>query len=94
MITLTSKADGQKIIIQKFKFNVQGNYFNENFSGNKGSAVYIRQMSSVRINTCSFINNGPVYVVAEYQYSPYTKGFAGRAITFYDSGCVDEFLYL
>ncbi len=80
--------------IYKYKFNVQGNYFNENFSGGRGTAIYVRQMSSVRIHSCTFVSNGPVFTVPEIWYSPYTRYLSSRAMTFYDDDCVDEFSYL
>jgi hypothetical protein len=86
-ITVTSIADNSVIAIQRYKFNVQGNYFDENFSGGKGSALYIRQYSSIRLVSNTFANNGPVYTLAENFYSPYLKQISGIPITFYDPIC-------
>jgi len=41
VITVSSILDQSVNYIQKFKFTVQDNIFEENFSGGKGSAIYI-----------------------------------------------------
>jgi hypothetical protein len=82
------------IWIDKYKFNVQDNYFDENYSGGKGTALYIKHYSSVKISNNIFANNGPVYALAESFYSPYVRFYSGKPITFYDDECTDEFTYL
>ena len=82
------------IAINKYKFNIMGNFFDENFSGNKGTALYLKQISSIRISDNTFSNNGPVYAMAEQLFSPYTKFLSLRTMTFYDDNCYDEFQYL
>lgn len=74
--------------------NVQSNYFNENFSGGKGTALYVRQMSQVQISSCDFHANSPVFASIETQYSPYTIMYSGRPMAYYDSTCPDELAYL
>ena len=81
-------------VVQKFKFTLVDNTFEENFSGGKGSAVYISQMSQVRMLRNSFIGNGPVYAQNEFLYSPYFALYSDRSITYYDENCIDEFSYL
>lgn len=93
-ITVTSRLDGQVIAIMRTTFNVQGNYFEENYSGGKGTALYIRGMTSVRLIGNTFVNNAPVYALAEVFHSPYYTYFSQRSMSFYDDNCVDEFMFL
>jgi predicted outer membrane repeat protein len=58
------------------KLNVQGNTFEENYSGGKGSALYVKGFSSIRLVANTFVNNGPVYAMTEVFYSPYFTYFS------------------
>ncbi len=93
-MTVTSKADGQLLGIQKASLNIQGNQFTNNYSGRKGTAVYIFQMTRVRLYDNTFFGNGPVYAMAENLYSVYKNFFSGRTMSFTDPECPDEFQYL
>ena len=60
----------------------------------RGTAVYLKQITSIRMIDNLFYNNGPVYAMAEHSYSPYRRFFSGRSMTFYDPECIDEYEYL
>lgn len=95
IMTVTSKGDPSLVIsIMKYRMNLYGNYFSENFSGGKGSALYVRQVTDIRIDKCTFSGNGPVYAINEYLYSPYTKYYSSRSMTYYEEECPDEISYL
>jgi hypothetical protein len=70
--------------------------FTENYSGRKGSAVYIKNMNRIRITNCTFQNNGPVFSYLELDLSPYHIYFSTRSLTYYDEReeCFDEFNYI
>ena len=46
--------------IYAFSVNIENNTFNNNLAGAKGTALYIRYLSNIRVFNCTFINNGPV----------------------------------
>jgi hypothetical protein len=48
----------------------------------------------MRVNSCTFSLNGPVYAAAEHTSSPYLKYLSGRTMSFYDEDCIDELNYL
>lgn len=54
MIYISEITTGEIFAIYKSRANLEENIFKENFSGGKGSAVYIRQMSDVRIQSNVF----------------------------------------
>ena len=60
----------------------------------KGTAIYLRQITNIMINNCTFTNNGPVYATVEYEYSPYLSYLSQHSISFYDSDCFDELEYI
>lgn len=93
-ITVSSWLDGQVIAILRATFNVQGNYFEENYSGGKGTALYVRGMTSVRLIGNTFVGNAPVYALAEVFHSPYYMYFSQRSMSYFDDNCVDEFMFL
>jgi len=51
-------------------------------------------MSRIRIIGNYFEGNAPIYAMAENIYSVYKKFFSGRAMSFTDPECSDEFSYL
>jgi hypothetical protein len=75
---------------------IHKNTFKENFSGLKGTALYLKGISNTEISSSTFTLNRPVYKKDELDYSPYVKYFSSRGITFHDkkSICSDEFEYL
>lgn len=82
--------------IYTFRFAVLDNIFEENFSGMRGSAVYIKYMSRPRIVNCTFTNNGPIMVNIEVNLSPFMALLSPRPVTYYDESetCFDEYEYL
>lgn len=91
---LDSVLDGASTIsVMSFKFNIENSQFIENYSGMKGTAVYLKQMSKIRIVNTVFQNNGPTFSNAEYQYSGQTLYMSNRPISYYDPNevCLDEF---
>ncbi len=82
--------------VLSYKFFIGNSNFTENMSGNKGSAIYLKQMSKIKIINSFFQYNGPVTTVDEYKYSPSTIYFTNRATSFYDPDglCMDEFSFL
>ena len=51
-ITFTLMTDYSNITIDKYKLRIQNSFFIENYSGMKGSALYIKQYSNVIILNC------------------------------------------
>jgi hypothetical protein len=94
MIYIRLVSSGELLAIYQSKTNLEDNLFLENLSGGKGSAVYIRQMSDIRIYSNVFKENKPVYAGLELVYSPFTNYLSQRAMTFYDDVCVDEVNFL
>ena len=61
----------------------------------KGTALFVKQVSNVVIDTCTFIQNGPVVSIMEILFSPYLKYLSqGLPLTFRDPICSDEFSFL
>lgn len=54
-ISIECLSCGLSLTILANYFNIEDNDFFENYSGMKGTAVYVRQMSNVRINNCTFV---------------------------------------
>jgi hypothetical protein len=84
------------VSVLSFKFYINDCVFQENYSGQKGSAVYLKQMSKIKIVSTRFESNGPSTTLQEFQYSPHTVYMTNRAIAFYDPEeiCLDEFSYM
>lgn len=71
------------------------NSFTENYSSLKGTAIYIKQYSSIMIDNTLFFQNGPVYAGLESKYSPYSKYLIGfKSYTYRDPKCSDEIMFL
>lgn len=64
-------TDSSKITVDKYRVFIKDNQFFENYSGMKGTGLYIKQFSSIFITDCLFVSNGPVYSTIERLYSPY-----------------------
>jgi len=88
---------GRKYNVRQFQTYLTSNYFGENFTGIKGSAVYIKNMSKIRIYSSTFYHNGPTLSIREAAFSTYYKALSRtEVVMFTDVGqvCVDEFQYL
>lgn len=54
-------------------FTVFNNTFDENYSGMKGTALYVHDFSKVNITNCSFTLHGPSTRPTERKYSHYMQ---------------------
>ncbi len=74
-VQLESKLNGRLFLVEKHRMTIRDNQFEENFSGGKGTAIYINQISLTNIVGNTFYRNGPVYATAELLNSPYVKQY-------------------
>eukprot|EP00347_Sterkiella_histriomuscorum_P022241 403331176 len=84
-------------IVYAFQFSILNCIFKENYSGQRGTAVFMALVSKIRIVGTIFEKNGPVYGYIETYNSPYSKYFSGRPLSFTDpevNGCYEEFGYI
>ena len=94
---LDSVVEGdQTLSVLSFKFYIQGSNFTENTSGNKGTALYFKHISKIKIVNSFFQYNGPTSTMDEFKYSPLTIYFTNRATSYLDPSeeCLDEFTFL
>jgi hypothetical protein len=93
---LTDPLDGLEYEVYTYILYILKDTFLENYSGLKGTALYINYISSPSIDLSDFVLNGPVYSYFELLYSPYLKYFSTRTITYYDQykECLNEFSFL
>ncbi|TNV74720.1 hypothetical protein FGO68_gene12535 [Halteria grandinella] len=97
---LTSSSISSKANVNtKFSINIKGvsimgNDFQENYSGLKGSALYIKKFSQISIYDNNFFQNGPVYSSIERKYSPFSERINSQPYTYRHETCADEMQYL
>jgi len=79
-----------------YTVNIENNIFRENLAGSKGTALFIKNINSVRIHNCSFDKNGPLLSSLEINKSPYVNYLSNRSIVFTDKNpeCQNEFEYM
>lgn len=71
--------------------------FTENYSGQRGTGLYVSIVSKISITESVFIRNGPVYGYIELYTSPYSLIFAKRPLSFFDpsdNSCYEEFNFI
>ena len=83
--------------IMRYATHITNNTFMKNFSGKKGTALLISQVSELLIYDNVFEQNGPVTAVKEMEYSPYYKYLLNRnrTLTYFPQNtgtvkCADE----
>ena len=64
--------------VKKYTTYVTNNTFRHNYSGKKGTALLVSQISDLYIFKNDFKHNGPVTAVREMQYSPYYEYLINR----------------
>ncbi|CDW73676.1 UNKNOWN [Stylonychia lemnae] len=96
--TIQSLSDAStRFRVQSYQFTITGCNFTENYSGIKGTAIYLKYINKIRIQNSTFASSGPVYAVLEQLYSPYSAIFKSNiSVTFQDLNgvCKDEFSYI
>ena len=67
---------------------IVNNTFSSNFSGKRGTALLIEQISHLEVEGNKFMQNGPVHAYREMENSPYYRLFLYniRTLSFYQLG--------
>ena len=83
--------------LERYSTYITNNTFRNNYSGKKGTALLISEISELSIYDNLFEENGPVTAVKEMQYSPYYEFLANRnrTITYFTGNetCMEEMAY-